>query len=213
MGIFASTFNAGTFSFCSSRTYHNDNCATRRLLKWSGLHVVTCYNVPLFSHFSTLHFHYSTQLLLDFLHFSLILSDTLSRQVARVVWERNRTSGSEGHAHAGNPNLLHIQTFSSLPFCPCRPGTCVTYNWFINNASRCSWSSLESCQHASKLFYRHTLTDSPSLNAYWHRIEESNVFLWSLIGWRVKHHYIGYSIFIIQYTHERVRERCKLPTK
>lgn len=152
------------------------------------LHVIT----SLFSYISTFLnspfplLHTASTWFHWFLYFIFILTDMQSWQVVyeSSVRKTGPMSVSEGHAPVGSPNSLHIQTLHvsflpspHLPFCPCRPGTCVTYNWFINNASRCSWSSLESCQLASILFYCHSLTDSLPLNARWHRIEESDVFL------------------------------------
>lgn len=73
-----------------------------------------------------------------------------------------------------------------LPLCPCRPGTCVTYNWFINNVNRCFWSSLAWCQLASVLFYCHRLPDCIPLNVHWHRMEEGDVFLIPVEGKKTK---------------------------
>lgn len=92
------------------------------------------------------------------------------------VRETGAVAVVEGHAPPGSPNLLHIQTPPRLPLCPCRPGTCVTYNWFINNVNRCFWSSLASHQFASILFYWHSLPHCISLNEHWHRMEEGDVF-------------------------------------
>lgn len=84
----------------------------------------------------------------------------------------------------GSSNPQHIFRFCislstphrTSPFRPCRPGTCVTYNWFINNVNRCFWSSLASCQLASILFYCRRLPDCIPLNARWHRMGEGDVF-------------------------------------
>lgn len=147
-----------------------------------------------FSHFLT-HFHspfplFSTQLPLDlriFLFYLIcILTDMQFWQVVceSSVRETGGMAVAEGHASVGSPNPRHIQTprffllpSPHLPLCPCRPGTCVTYNWFINNVNRCFWSSLESCQLASILFYCHSLPDCIPINAHWHRMEEIDVYL------------------------------------
>lgn len=60
---------------------------------------------------------------------------------------------------------------------PRRPGTCVTYNWFINNVNRCFWSSLASCQLASVLVYCHRPADCIPLNVRWHKMEKGDFFL------------------------------------
>lgn len=94
-----------------------------------------------------------------------------------VIAEINRSNGrAEGCGPVGNPNPLHTQTAFFCPP-PCRPGTCVTYNWFINNVNRCFWSGLAPRHLVSILFYCHRPPDCIPLNVHWHRREEGDVFL------------------------------------
>lgn len=148
-------------------------------------------NKTLFFSFPTLIFHTASSWFLRILLF-YVYSDWHAARTGciSVICERNTNNGSgwrlcrfgESKPSAYSDFLPPTpQRISPSTTHPRRPGTCVTYNWFINNVNRCFWSSLASCQLASVLVYCHRPADCIPLNVRWHKMEEGDFFFFFIL--------------------------------
>lgn len=91
------------------------------------------------------------KLLFNFLFFCMLTNMQLW-QAEDQSWVLETAVMAVAEDPEWNPCIfrLHFNDPSppQFPSCPCRPGTCVTYNWFIKNVSRCFWSgAVPACQN------------------------------------------------------------------
>lgn len=95
-----------------------------------------------------------------------------------VLCSGNRSDVGDGPEWSSCKFSLHSydpSTLTTVALMPCRPGTCVTYNWFIKNEQMLLvWSP------ASSPEYYFMSGDTPGCipwKVHWHRTVEGDVFL------------------------------------